>query len=334
LETFLFAANAILPIVLLIVFGYFLKKIQFIDIHFINILNKYVFRVGLPVLLFFNVYNIENLQQINFGVVLFSVISILIMFVISYITVMLFVKNPKQKGVIIQAAIRSNFALIGVPLAQYLGGIEALAVVAILSAFTIPLANMLTVISLTMFEVDEFGERISYRKLLKNIISNPLIIGVMLGLIVLVLRQLFTNSEGVIFFSIKNDVPSIYETIRLISVTASPMALIALGGQFEISVIKPLLKQITLGVFLRNVFVPLIVLVIAVRLENIIYGMNYSYAALIALFASPVAVSSAIMAKEMNQDYELAGQIVIWSTVFSIFTLFFTIVVFKSMGAL
>jgi predicted permease len=333
LETFLFAANAILPIVILIVFGYFLKKIHFIDIHFINILNKYVFRVGLPVLLFFNVYNIENLQQINFGVVLFSVVAILAMFVISYILVLLFVKNPKQKGVIIQAAIRSNFALIGVPLAQYLGGIEALAVVAILSAFTIPLANILTVISLSMFQVDEFGERISYRKLARNIISNPLIIGVMLGLFVLVLREFFTTIEGTIFFSIRNDAPSIYESIRLISITASPMALIALGGQFEISVIKPLLKNITLGVFLRNVFVPLIVLSLAVRLEGVIYGMSYSYAALIALFASPVAVSSNIMAKEMGADDELAGQIVIWSSVFSIFTLFFTIVIFKSMGA-
>ena len=333
METFLFAANAILPIVILIVFGYFLKKIHFIDIHFINILNKYVFRVGLPVLLFFNVYNIENLQQINFGVVLFSVVAILAMFVISYILVLLFVKNPKQKGVIIQAAIRSNFALIGVPLAQYLGGIEALAVVAILSAFTIPLANILTVISLSMFQVDEFGERISYRKLARNIISNPLIIGVMLGLFVLVLREFFTTIEGTIFFSIRNDAPSIYESIRLISITASPMALIALGGQFEISVIKPLLKNITLGVFLRNVFVPLIVLSLAVRLEGVIYGMSYSYAALIALFASPVAVSSNIMAKEMGADDELAGQIVIWSSVFSIFTLFFTIVIFKSMGA-
>jgi len=333
LEVFIFSANAILPICLLIILGYILKKTHFIDIHFINILNKYVFRVGLPVLLFFNVYNIEDLNDIDFGVVLFSVVALILVFIFTYVLVLFTVKNPKQKGVIIQAAVRSNFALIGVPLAQYLGGFQGLAIVAIISAFTIPIANILSVISLSMFEVDEYGEKISYKKLAKNIVTNPLIIGVMLGIFTVLIRNIIADDQGQVFFSMKKNTPFLYETLRLLSITASPMALIALGGQFELSVVKPLLNKIIYGVFLRNILVPVIVLFIAYKLENQISGMSNSYPSLIALFATPVAVSSAIMAKEMGSDDELAGQIVIWSSVFSILTLFITIAIFKSIGA-
>ncbi|MBU1143865.1 MAG: AEC family transporter [Firmicutes bacterium] len=333
-DTFLFAANAILPIVFLIMLGYFLKRIKFIDIHFINILNKYVFRVGLPALLFFNVYNIENFSQINWGVILFSVSAMLILFTICYFTIFFTVKDPNQKGVILQVVVRSNFALIGIPLAQSLGGLEALAVVALLSAFTIPLANVLSVVALTMYQVNEFGQKISVKKMIRNILTNPLIIGVTLGLFVVFLRGLITPSGGEPLFTIKNDLFFAYDSIRLLAITASPMALIALGGQFELSVVKPLIKKIILGVSWRILIVPGVVLTFAYLLEDKIVGMEYSYPALIALFASPIAVSSAIMVHEMGGDEKLAGQLVVWSSVFSIFTLFAVIVIFRTMGAL
>lgn len=333
-DTFMFAANAILPIVFLILLGYFLKRIKFIDIHFINILNKYVFRVGLPVLLFFNVYNIDNFSEIKWGVILFAVSAMLILFVICYFTIFFTVKDPNQKGVILQVVVRSNFALIGIPLAQSLGGIEALTVVALLSAFTIPLANILSVIALTIYQVNEFGEKISVKKMIRNIFTNPLIIGVGAGLFVVFIRGLITPAGGEPIFTIKNNLFFAYDAIRLISVTASPMALIALGGQFELSVVKPLIKKIILGVSWRIIIVPGIVLTAAYLLQDKIAGMQYSYPGLIALFASPIAVSSAIMVHEMGGDEKLAGQLVVWSSVFSIFTLFAVIVIFRTIGAI
>jgi malate permease and related proteins len=120
----------------------------------------------------------------------------------------------------------------------------------------------------------------------------------------------------------------------MVSQTASPMALIALGAQFELSVVKPLIKKIALGVTWRIIITPGIILTAAYLLEEKIPGMSYSYAGLIALFGSPVAVSSAIMVHEMGGDEKLAGQLVIWSSVFSIFTIFITVVLFRSLGAL
>ena len=333
-DTFLFAMNSVLPIVLLIVLGVFLRKIHMIDQHFNNILIKYIFRVGLPVLLFYNVYSIESFAEINWDIVVYTSIFTLLVFFIGIIVVKVLTKDDRQKGVVLQTAFRSNYALMGIPLAEAIGGAAALKVVSLLAAIAIPLANVLSVIALTMFQKNEFGERISIKKMIQNIISNPLIIAVFMGLFVLFLRSLLPTMDGVPIFTLKNQLPFSVTFMKMISQTASPMALIALGGQFEISLVKPLLKQITLGVSLRILIVPGLAIFFAYLLQDRFTGLQYAYPALIALYGAPVAVSSAIMTQEMGGDEKLASQLVVWTTVFSMFTIFFTIVILRSAGLL
>jgi len=333
-STFIFALNAILPIILLVLLGYSLKKINFIDDGFIKILNKFVFRIALPILLFYNVYSINSLKDIDWSIILFSVVAVLVIYSIGLLFVMLTIKDPRQKGVILQGIFRSNFALIGIPLAQALGGLPALAIVSIISAFVIPLFNILSVISLTIFQKNETGERISLTKLLKTIVTNPLIIGVFVGLVALVIRMAVPRVNGELVFSLKDDVAFLYTFIKSVSLTASPMALIALGGQFEFAVVKSLASKIAVGVIWRVALTPAIVLTAAYLLASRIPSINDSYPALIALFGSPIAVSSAIMVNEMGGDRQLAAQLVVWSTISSIVTIFFTIVIMKYVGAI
>lgn len=330
---FIFAFNAVMPIILLVSLGYILKKTRFIDISFINTLNKFVFKIGLPILLFYNVYSIDSLNDIDWAVVLFAAVAIIVVFIIGMIFVMIAIRDRNQKGVILQSIFRSNFALIGIPLAQTLGGSEALAIVSIISAFTIPLLNVLAVVALTMFQRNDDGEKISMIKIIESIIKNPLILGVLLGLITLIIRTVIPVVNGQLVFSLQNNLTFSYTFIKIMSQTASPLALIALGGQFEFSVVKTLARQIIIGVTWRIVLVPTFVLSVAYMLAPKIPGISESYPALMALFATPVAVSSAIMTHEMGGDYQLAGQLVVWSTLCSIVTIFFIIVVMKSIGA-
>lgn len=332
MNTFIFAMNAIMPIVILIALGYVSKRLHFFDAHFFNSLNKYVFRIALPALLFYNVYMIEDFSEIKWGVVLYAVVIVLFFFMLGIFVVTLTVKSADQKGVVLQAVTRSNFALIGIPLAQTLGGLEALAVVALLSAVSIPLANILSVIALSMFQKNDLGERISIQKMMINIIKNPLILGVFTGLFFLLIRRLIPIVDGEKVFLLSRDVKFSIDAIRLISVTASPMALIALGGQFEISAVKVLARQIIQGVLWRIVIVPGVALSVAYLFRDQISGMEYAFPALIALFGTPVAVSTAIMVNEMGGDVKLAGQLVVWSTVMSMFTLYVTVVIFRMLG--
>lgn len=332
MNTFVFAMNAIMPIVILIALGYLMKKFRFFDTHFVNLLNKYVFRIALPALLFYNVYMIEDFSEIQWGVVIYAVVVVLAFFAIGTLVVILTVKSFDQRGVILQSIFRSNFALIGIPLAQTLGGFEALAVVALMSAFSIPLANILSVVSLSMFQKNEFGDRISMRKMVGNVIKNPLIIGVFTGLLFLTIRSLLPTVNGEKVFLLSRDLRFTIDAVKLISATASPMALIALGGQFEISAVKVLARQIIQGVVWRIVIVPGVALSLAYVFRDQISGMDHAFPALIALFGTPVAVSTGIMASEMGGDVRLAGQIVVWSTVMSMFTLYFTVVIFRTLG--
>ena len=165
-----------------------------------------------------------------------------------------------------------------------------------------------------------------------------MIIGVFLGLAVLFIRGFIpTDAGGEHLFSIKNSLPFLYSALASVSKTASPLALIVLGGQFSFKAIKGLLPQIAYGTLVRTVIVPATALTLAVLLSTHTGLLNLGsahYASLIALFGSPIAVSSAIMAGEMGNDSELAGQLVVWTSLVSMFTLFVIIMIMRGMGLL
>lgn len=165
---FMTAVNAILPIVLLIVLGYVLKRIKFLNKDFLKTGNKLVFNVCLPAMLFVNVYSIDDLSEVNWGLVIYCVIAVFVIFFLGLITSILTTKDGRRRGVILQCTYRSNFAIIGMSLAASLAGTAAgaadtvNAVVSIIQAFTIPIFNILAVISLTVFadnspQLDENG---------------------------------------------------------------------------------------------------------------------------------------------------------------------------------
>lgn len=338
MNTFVFAVNAIMPVILLIFLGYFLKRMGFLDEGWFKKANKLIFRVCLPVLLFVNVYNIESFKDINWSVVIYAELAILIIFVCGLILVKLAIPKDKQKGVILQCVFRSNFAIIGIPLAEALGGAEGVGIAAVLSAFSIPTFNVLAVISLSMFNKGEDGKKGSIADVLKKIAKNPLIWGVLCGLIALGIRSVMpVNSEGELVFSISGSVPFLYTAIGNVAKISSPLALIVLGGLFDFAAVKELRKQIIIGTLARVVLVPFSVIAVAVLLSAYTELLNFDstvYPALVALFGSPVAVSSAIMAQEMDNDGVLAGQLVVWTSIASIFTLFLMVVVLRGIGLL
>ncbi len=328
IDVFKYAANAVLPIVLLIALGYFLKQRGFYDDDFLKTANKFGFKVALPTLLFFNVYQIESIASINWKSVIFAVLVIILFFSIGLIIVLFSCKDDRQKGVLLQSAFRSNFAIIGIPLSQALGGDETLAIVSVLSAFSIALFNVLAVISLTVFVKDENNKKPDFKSILLKICKNPLIIGISLGLICLALRSV--NPD----FTIKNQLPFLYSAINTLSKMASPLMLVVLGGQFSFNSIKGLKNQIVLGTVMRIIIAPVIGIGMALIFkEKLGFGMS-DFAAYLALFGSPIAVSSAVMASEMNNDYKLAGQLIVWTSIGSVFTLFIFSSVLKILNVL
>ena len=344
MESFVFAANSVLPLIILILLGYLLKRIGFLGESFLNVGNKLVFKILLPALLFYNVYNIQSFEQINWSFVLYGVCAIFVFFVVGMLVTPLFVKDKSQCGVIVQAIFRSNFALIGVPLATSLFGAEGAASASVLSAFTIPLFNILAVITLTVYQKKtpqlqdetkaDVKPQAQFKKVLVGTITNPLILSVVAGLLVLLVRALFVEFGWTFrlksFTLFGQEVTFVYKALQYVANTATPFSLIVLGGKFTISAVKRLWKPILVTTLIRCVAIPAISLFVAYLLIPSLQGQHF--AAYIAVFGTPTAVSSAIMAKEMGGDDELAGQIVVWTTILSAFTIFVEIVVLKAVG--
>ena len=331
------AVNAVVPVVLVILLGYILKEKGFFTKDFVKIGNKLVFNICLPCMLFINVYSIDSFSDISWDVVIYSVLIMFLIFALGLVSAIATTSVPERRGVILQCTFRSNIAIIGLSLASTLGGEEAVAVAAIISSFTVPVNNVLAVVALSMFQTERGANKSSIKTVLVNIVKNPLIIAVVLGLGCVGIREAQRAIFGEVVFAFSNQTKFLYTTVNNLKAIATPFALLVLGGQFEFSAVKGLMKEIVVGTVWRIVLAPLlgiglaIVLTASTGLLNC--GVN-EYPALIALFGSPVAVSSAVMASSMGGDEQLATQLVVWTSIFSIFTIFAEVCILMSMGLL
>ncbi|MBQ7294974.1 MAG: AEC family transporter [Clostridia bacterium] len=331
-DIFMFSFNAVMPILILFVIGYLLRRIGFADENFFKKANAMVFKVFLPVLLFKNVYDIESLSQINLPAIAYCLCAVLVLCLIGFITAKLTAKSRNQTGVITQCTFRSNYAIIGIPLAETLGGAEAAGFASILSASSIPLFNVLAVILLSHYSEDEHNA--SVKATIKKTAKNPLIIGVLSGVAAVAMRQLLPLNEAMEpIFSLQRDLPFIYSAISSIAKGTTPLALIVLGARFDFAAVKGLFRQIVTATFMRLVVAPLVGVGCAVLLSTRSGFLSLSateYPALISLFSTPVAVSSAVMVGEIGGDEQLAGQLVVWTSVFSMLSMFAVIFIMKS----
>lgn len=336
IHIFITAINAIFPIVLLMLLGYCLHKSGFLSDAFVATGSKLGFRLLLPAMLFLNTYKIESFSSIPWDVVIYSVLMVAAIFCIGYLTIPFFTDDPKRKGVILQSVFRSNTAVIGVSLAGALGGDGAIAVAAIVTSFSLPLLNTLAVVSLSMF-TGEGSTRVDIRDVLKKISRNPLIIGILLGLLCLGIRTGEEAVFGYVPFTLQKNLKFLYTTISNVGSIASPLALLVLGGQFQFQAAADMKWEIVAGTVWRILVAPLIALGLAYILSTftpLLHCTARDYPALIALFGTPTAVSSAIMAGQMGNDEQLATQLVVWTSIFSIATLFITVCVLMSAGLL
>lgn len=314
----IFSFNIIAPIFILLILGYFLKTKGMFNDEFLRIANIFTFKVLLPVLLFTNVFTTDILAALNVKVIAYSLLSVIAIFLLLLVIIPLFEKDKKRIGVMIQAIFRSNFILFGVPLASAMYGEQGAAMAAVVAAFYVPLINILSTLSLFLFS-DAKDKNI--KKSLLEIIRNPLVIGGFGGIIFSLLRSALN-------ISLADIPPFILTTLDYIKGAATPIAFVILGADLKFSSLLKHAKHIIIGCLGKLVIIPALGLLLAV-------GMNFQgldYALMLAIFATPNAVSSYAMARNFEADYELAGELVAASTIFSMITIFIFIYASRLLG--
>lgn len=315
IEDLLFSCNVVLPIFFLILLGYVLTRIHLWNENFLKIANDLCFKCLLPVLLFYNVAVANIFEVFNGKLILYVCVCACVICGLLFLIMPLMIKDNKRRGVMIQGTFRSNFLLFGVPLGLSIGGVEGSVLAAVVASFYVPVINMLSVISLYAFS-DAKDKNL--KAALLGILKNPLIIGGVSGL----LFSLVRNSIGF-------PMPTLLDTtLGNIKAIATPFAFLVLGGDLKFGNMLRNVRVSVISVLGKIVVIPAVMLFVSAML-----GFNQlEMAILIAVFATPNAVSSYAMARNYEADHELAGEIITLGTLFSILTIFVFITIAKSLA--
>jgi len=304
--------EVVAPLLLLMLVGAFIRRINVMDESTVKKMNGAVFKAFLPALIFNNLYksDLSDITDVKAG--LFASAVLICAYIISMILVAFIEKDNRKRGVMAQGICRSNFVIFGVPLCQAICGDEILGKISVAVAIVIPVINILAVVSLEVFRGQKGG--LNIKKILKGVVTNPLIIASALGILVLV--------SGI-------KLPEIAEkTVSDLATIATPLALVLLGASINFSTVRGNLKQLMITISGKLVIIPLIGISIAAFL-----GMRGGdLALLIAALASPTAVSSYPMAIQMDGDGDLAAQVVAFSTTLCIVTVFLWVFALKQIG--
>ena len=310
LQALSIAFHAIVPLFLIIAVGYTVKRLGWIGPEEVRRFNKVTFYTFMPVMLFYNIYTSDFSQAVRLPYALFVVGAALGMVAVSFAVTLLAEKMPERRGVMIQAAFRSNFVLLGLPIAAELLPEGNLGVTALMVAIVVPIYNMMSVVVLEYFR----GGKPRAGEVLLAVVKNPLILGSVAGLLVQALH--ITLPEVLVSFSGK------------MNSAATPLILLLLGASFETREIARYKKELLVCVGLRLVVFPgaLLTLAAALGLRDI------EFVTVLAMTAAPTAVNSFNMAQQLGGDSQLAGSAVVVSTAASFFTLFVWITLFKQLG--
>lgn len=308
MDSFWVALNAVLPFLLYIAFGYGVQHTKLVDEEFLNRLNTMVFKCFFPILMFYNVYKTKSGFQLDTNLVIYALLSLLIVVVLLILIVPRLVKENPVRGVVIQAIYRSNFVLFGVALTVSVYGEDQASLAAILVSIVVPAYNVIAVIVLEMFR----GRKPNPKQLIKNIITNPLILGSLCGLA---------------FYLLGIHLPdSLEKTVAQFSNLTTPMALFTLGGTLHFSDMARNAKVLTLGLLTKMILIPAVILGIAAAIGF----RGPELFQLLVMYGAPVATASYAMAQNMGGDGKLAGQFVVISTVASVLTIFFWIFLLRN----
>ena len=302
-----------MPIFLTMMLGYAFRKWHIMDGSFVDKMNSFVFKVALPVLVFQDLATVDFFEAWDWKFVVFCFLATLIS--ITAVTLLSFLlKDKSLQGEFIQASYRSSAAILGIAFIQNIYGTSAMGPLMIVSA--VPLYNIFSVIVLT-FE-GENASGVDGKQKIKEacigIAKNPIILGILAGLIVGLL--------GIEFPTIIN------KTVNSVAQMATPLALITIGAGFEGRKALAKIKPTIAASLIKLVIQPLIFLPVAVWMG---FGGEKMIAILIML-ASPTTPSCYIMAKSMNNDGVLTASVIVTTTLLAAFTLTGWIFILKSVG--
>ena len=308
MNSFQVAARVVLPMAMMMAVGILMRLTGVADRPTMKQVDQIVTKVAMPLLMFQNIYTTDFAQLRGAGYFLYGTAGLLLLFLLCITVLPKLMPEPARAAAMGQALLRPNYILFGNAVAESIYGAGNVGVVMLLGAFTVPFFNALSVILL------EFGRNstASPGKLLKSICKNHIVLAAVIALAMkLVHLELPAMAEEAAF-----------ELAGL----ATPLSFLSLGVSLDVSAIGRNRRPLILGIVTRLVLIPAVFVTTAIALGF----RGQELCAIFLLFAAPTAVSSYPMAVAMEADPEIAGQMVIFTTVCCLPTFFLWVMAMSS----
>ena len=288
------------------------RKLGWMDEVFAAKMNKFVFLVPLPVLLFEQLATVDFSEVWDIKFILFCFVVTAISITISTLISLLW-KDRSIKGEFIQATYRSSAALLGIAFIQNIYGTVGMAPLMIIGS--VPLYNIMAVVVLSVFKPGNNSfDKALVKKTLKGIATNPIIIGIV---------------AGFVWSALKLPMPSIlHKTVSSIGATATPMGLMSMGATFEMKKATSKMKPTLVAVFMKLVGFCVVFLPMAALLGF----RNEEMIAILVMLGSATTVSCFVMARNMGHEGTLSSGVIMMTTLLSAFTLTMWLDVLRSFG--
>ena len=312
MEDLTFSFHTVLPLLFIMAAGLSARRLGWLADSAIRQINDCVFRLFLPILLCFHIMDADIGTAVDGITLIYALAATLVCFSLMFMLAPLLTPKRSVRGVLIQGIARSNYAIFGIPLVSMMYPGRDAALAAMMVAVAVPVYNIMSTIALMAYGTRSTG----WKQIAMGILRNPLIGG---------------TAAGFLLWRLQVRLPDpLNAPLRQLAGIATPLALFSLGASLNFQKAKTNARLLVVSVMGRLIIVPLVFLSIAVAIGI----RDVSLAVLIALFASPLAVSSYPMAQQMGGDEDLAAAQVVFSTAFSILTVFLWVYAFKSLGFL
>lgn len=304
--------DIMLPILLQLGLGWLLRRVGWMKTATAAELNKLIFQLFLPVLLFNNVRSLSLSSEPNWSFELFLFAGVLVVFLVASWLVPRFEPSVRKRGAMVQGIFRTNFAILGIPLMEAMFGAQGVTMVSLALPVVIPMNNILAVLALAA----PHGQKADPAKLIRGVVTNPLIIACVLG--------------AACFLTGFTLPPMVDKLCTQIGSVATPLSLLVLGASLQWQGVKDNRRQLFWTVLLKQAVIPAVMVTIAILLGF----RQEALGVILVLFGAPCAVSSYPMAAAMGSDGDLAASQVVLTTIFSMGTLFVLIYIGKLLGVL
>ncbi len=313
MEELIFSLNATVPVFLVMIVGYLAKQIKMVDDHFVKVLNTVNFKITLPALVFRDIATSNFYQVWDMKYVVFCFLATLCSILLIGLGCKFFYRDKSQSGELIQAAYRSSAAVLGIAFIQNIYGTSGMAPLMIIG--TVPLYNVAAVVLLTFTSPDrEKDAGAAIKKSVIGVLTNPIILGIFLGMVVSVLQISMP--------------PILSKTVNNFAVVASPLALFGLGAGFEGRKALKEMKPTMVASLIKLVILPAIFLPIAIYLGF----TTEKLVAVLIMLGAPTTASCYVMARSMGHKGVLTSSVVVATTFLCSITLTAWLYLLRVMG--